>query len=115
MKHTILTITILFVLVSTEAVFAEEQAEPGIPAESVAAGSETPVPANPEATCQMPGMDKMHKGQGRHRKSHCCMKHGGGHHGKGQHDKHEQVVQRLDMIEARIAKIEAMLEILMRR
>jgi hypothetical protein len=41
--------------------------------------------------------------------------HGGGQHGKGGHDKHRQVVQRLDMIEARMAKIEAMLEILMRR
>ena len=40
---------------------------------------------------------------------------GGGQHGKGGHDKHQQVVQRLDMIEARMAKIEAMLEILMRR
>ena len=29
--------------------------------------------------------------------------------------KHRQVVQLLDMIEARLAKIEAMLEILMRR
>jgi len=43
------------------------------------------------------------------------MKHGGGHQGKGQHEKHAQVVQRLDMIEVRLAKIEAMIEILMRR
>ena len=42
-------------------------------------------------------------------------KQGGGQHGKGKHDKHEQVVRRLDMIEARMAKIEAMLESLMRR
>ena len=35
--------------------------------------------------------------------------------GKGQHKKHEQVVRRLDMIEARMAKIEAMLESLMKR
>jgi hypothetical protein len=43
------------------------------------------------------------------------MKHGGGQHGKGKHQKHEQVVKRLDMIEARLAKIEAMLESLVRR
>ena len=43
------------------------------------------------------------------------MKHGGGQQGKGHHEKHAQVVQRLDLIEARLAKIEAMLEILMRR
>ncbi len=36
--------------------------------------------------------------------------HGGGHHGK-----HAQVVERLDMIEARMAKIELMLESLMKR
>ena len=41
--------------------------------------------------------------------------HGGGQHGKGSQDKDRQVMQRLDMIEARMAKIEAMLEILMRR
>jgi hypothetical protein len=40
---------------------------------------------------------------------------GGGQHGKGGQDKDRQVVQRLDMLEARMAKIEAMLEILMRR
>ena len=53
------------------------------------------------------GKCKRGKGQGG--------KHGGGQHGKGKHDKHEQVVRRLDMIEARMAKIEAMLESLMRR
>ena len=35
--------------------------------------------------------------------------------GKCQSKKHEQVVRRLDMIEARMAKIEAMLESLMKR
>jgi hypothetical protein len=43
------------------------------------------------------------------------MKHGGGQHGKGHDEKHAQVVRRLDMIEVRLAKIEAMIEILMRR
>jgi hypothetical protein len=43
------------------------------------------------------------------------MMRGGGQHGKGGHEKDRQVVQRLDMIEARMAKIEAMLEILVRR
>ena len=40
---------------------------------------------------------------------------GGGKHGGGRHGKHDEVVQRLDMIEARIAKIELMLESLMKR
>ena len=52
------------------------------------------------------GMSMMHKGEGQQ---------GGGHQGKGQHLGQDQVVRRLDMVEARMAKIEAMLEILMRR
>jgi hypothetical protein len=36
------------------------------------------------------------------------MRRGGGKHGKGRHEKHEQVLKRLDLIEA-------MLEIVMRR
>jgi hypothetical protein len=43
------------------------------------------------------------------------MKPGCDHRGKGMRAKHEEVVQRLDMIEARMAKIEAMLESLMKR
>ena len=59
-------------------------------------------------------------GQGMKHKGHCGHKKGkgGGKHGKhgGGHDKkQDEVLQRLDMIEARIAKIESMLESLMRR
>ena len=63
----------------------------------------------------------MHKGKGHHGKGqHGKGHHGKGHHGKGQHGKgmhmrHAQVVQRLDLIEARLAKMEAMLESLIRR
>lgn len=46
-------------------------------------------------------------------------KHGGGKHGGGMHggmeEKHRQMVNRIDMIEARLAKIELMLERLMQR
>ena len=55
------------------------------------------------------------RGGGQHGKGQGGMMRGGGQHGKGGHEKDRQVVQRLDMIEARMAKIEAMLEILMRR
>ncbi|NNL06468.1 MAG: hypothetical protein HKO86_02000 [Gammaproteobacteria bacterium] len=55
---------------------------------------------------------------GRHQQ-HAGMRHGGQHgggkHGKGRHEKYEQVVKRLDLIEARLARIEAMLESMMRR
>ena len=50
-------------------------------------------------------MGMMHKGEGQQ---------GGGHHGKGQHVEQGQVIHRLDMIVARMAKIKAMVEILMR-
>jgi hypothetical protein len=52
------------------------------------------------------GMSMMHKGKGQQ---------DGCHHGKGQHVERGQAVHHLDIIEARMAKIEAMLEILMRR
>ena len=68
----------------------------------------------------MQGMGMMQRGKCRHDKGYGGMKHqckhsGAGGKGKRHHDKHAEVVQRLDMIEARMAKIEAMLESLMRR
>jgi hypothetical protein len=41
--------------------------------------------------------------------------HGKGGHGGGMKEKYQQVVNRLDLMEARLAKIEAMLEILLKR
>jgi hypothetical protein len=61
------------------------------------------------------GQGGMMRGGGQHGKGQGGMMHGGGQHGKGGNEKERQVVQRLDMIEARIAKIEAMLETLIRR
>ena len=52
---------------------------------------------------------------GQYGKGQGGMKHGGAQHGKEGHEKYRQVVQRLDMIEARMAKIKVTLEILMRR
>ena len=73
------------------------------PTESVTSVTEASNSGNPDMPRPMRG------------KGHGGMKHGGGQHGKGKHDKHDQVVKRLDMIEARLAKIEAMLESLVRR
>jgi hypothetical protein len=53
--------------------------------------------------------------QGMRHPGKCKHKGKKGMHGGGHHDKHAQVVQRLDMIEARMAKIELMLESLMKR
>jgi hypothetical protein len=69
-------------------------------AETVASDTGAPATVNPETPRLMPGKGMMH---------------GGGQHGKGGHEKDRQVIQRLDMIEARMAKIEAMLETLVRR
>ena len=57
----------------------------------------------------------MRKGMGQGGKGPACRKPGCDRPGGGQQNKHEQVVRRLDMIDARIAKIEAMLESLMQR
>ena len=75
--------------------------------------------------CHKHAMGATHKGKGHHGKGHHGKGHHGkgkGHHGKGHHGKgkgmhkqHAQVVQRLDLIEARLAKMEAMLESLIRR
>jgi hypothetical protein len=105
-------------------------------AETVASDTGAPATVNPETPRLMPGKGMMHGG-GRHGKGEGgmmqgCGQHGkgkgqgqgqgqggmmqgGGQHGKGGHEKDRQVIQRLDMIEARMAKIEAMLETLVRR
>jgi len=117
MNRTTLAVVILFSLAGPASVLAEEQAV------AEAAVSDTEASTAEDAGSSRPmrgmgmGMGKgmKHKGKGQHGKGHGGMKHGGGQHGDGHHEKHRQVVQRLDMIEARMAKIEAMLEILMRR
>ncbi|MEN8802675.1 MAG: hypothetical protein ABF297_11925 [Thiogranum sp.] len=119
MNRTTLAVVILFSLAGPASVLAEEQAV------AEATVSDTEVSTAEDAGSSRPmrgmgmgmGMGKgmMQKGKGQHGKGHGGMKHGGGHQGGGHSEKHRQVVQRLDMIEARMAKIEAMLEILMRR
>jgi len=103
MKHAILAVTILFSLSGPVSVLAEEQAALEEPTESVTSVTEASSSVNPDMPRPM------------HGKGHGGMKHGGGQHGKGHDEKHAQVVRRLDMIEVRLAKIEAMIEILMRR
>ena len=64
-------------------------------------------------------MDKNRMGKGGDGSGMRGMKQGAGCKGKGKRKemgkRHAEVVQRLDMIEARMAKIEAMLESLMKR
>jgi hypothetical protein len=119
MKNTITTMAFLYVLSAATAVFAQE-------AETIDAASEPEVTTTGtsepvEQISQHQPTDQawtMHHGMDR-QQQHAGMRHGGQHgggkHAKGRHEKHEQVVKRLDLIEARLAKIEAMLEIMMRR
>ena len=128
MKRSILAMAILFSMITSVSAMAEEQAALEEMAETVASDTETSTTVNPGRSQSMPGKGMMHsggqhgKGQGgmmhsggQRGKGQGGMMHGGGQHGKGGHEKDRQVLQRLDMIEVRLAKIEAMLEILMRR
>jgi hypothetical protein len=115
MKCTTLAVSILLFLSNPVSVLAEEPVITDRPSETVATevqSSTTETAGNPR---KKPCKGMGHQGKGQHGKGQGGMMHGGGQRGKGGHDKHRQVVQRLDMIEARLAKIEAMLEILMRR
>jgi hypothetical protein len=100
----------VFVLAVPLPLPAQEQAATEETPEAVTSATETANPAGSGMARPMRGMGMMHQAQGRHGKGHGGMMQGGGHS-----DRHAQVLQRLDMIEARLAKIEAMLEILIRR
>lgn len=108
MKHSILAIAIVFSIAGSASALAEEQATPANPAEPVATAAESPSTETPGIPAVMPGDGQSGKGQG-------GMMHGGGRHGKGDDRDDRQLEKRLDMIEARLAKIEAMLESLVRR
>ena len=95
---------------------AAEQAASETPSEEVAAGARASGTDTPKKSCRKQGMGMMRKGMGQGGKGPGgCRKPGCDRDGRGQQNKHEQVVRRLDMIEARMAKIEAMLESLMQR
>lgn len=114
MKCSILAVAIMFTMTCSASAMAEEQVALEMPTETVVSDTEASIIVNPETTQSIPGKG-MRRGGGQHGKGLGGMKHGGGQHGKGGHEKDRQLVQRLDMIEARMAKIEAMLEILVRR
>jgi hypothetical protein len=112
MKCTTLALSTILLLFNPASVLAEDAAVTN--KQALTAAPDKSASTEDVSTDQaIPGKCEggMMRGGGQHGKGG----HGGGQHGKGGHDKHRQVVQRLDMIEARMAKIEAMLEILMRR
>jgi hypothetical protein len=124
MKRTTLAVSILLMMSNPAVVLAEELAVTDKPSEVIVSDIESSTTESTGTSQPMRGMGLMHKGKGqggmmhgggRHGKGKGGMMRGGGQHGKGGHEKDRQMVQRLDMIEARMAKIEAMLEILVRR
>jgi hypothetical protein len=124
MKRTTLTVSILLMMSNPAVVLAEELAVTDKSSEVIVSDVEASTSEGTGTSQSMRGMGLMHKGKGQggmmhgggqHGKGQGGMMRGGGRHGKGGHEKDRQVVQRLDMIEARMAKIEAMLEILVRR
>ena len=74
---------------------------------------------SPRKPCLMKGKGMMGKGKGmgmgQGGKGPGCRKQGCDHRGKGRQNKQGQLVRRLDLIDARLDKIEAMLESLMQR
>ena len=124
MKRTTMAASILLMMSNPAVVLAEELAVTDKPSEVIVPDVEASTNESTGVSPSMRGMGLMHKGKGQHGKGQGGMMHGGGQrgmmrgggqHGKSGHEKDRQVVQRLDMIEARMAKIEAMLEILVRR
>ena len=131
MKRIPLVVIIFFSLAGSMSALAEEQAASEAPLETVVSDTETSITVDPGVSRPMARMGMKHKGackqgkgqhgKGQHGNKRGGMQHRGGHDGNEQHEEHEeheehdQVVHRLDMIEARMAKIEAMLETLMRR
>jgi hypothetical protein len=122
MKHSILAITILLSIAGSASVFSEEQAAAANPVDPVATATVEPAAENPGTPPAMhdegkhgKGQGCMMRGSGRHGKGQGGMMHGGGRQGKRGDQNDRQAEIRLDLIEARLARIEAMLEILVRR
>ncbi len=109
MKHSNVLMVILFSLTSPMMTLAVEQDLPATSPNTAVPETVTAAPVDPDKQHARHEQGMKHKGGCRH-KGQGGMKRGGGHK-----DKHAQVVQRLDMIEARMAKIEVMLESLMKR
>jgi len=98
----------MFMVLGSSTLFAEERAVMDEPTE---AAISSPEASSPDAAQASQAAHRMQH-QARHGQDH-----DGGQHckGNGKRGKHDEVIKRLDMIEARMAKIEIMLESLMQR
>ena len=96
---------------------AAEASQEVIAEEAAASGMDSPrKPCSMQGKGMMgKGKGMMGKGMGQGGKCPGCRKQGCDQQGKGQQNKQEKVVRRLDLIDARLDKIETMLESLMQR
>ncbi len=108
MKHRTLSMLMVLAFACPMTALAEQPGVPGPGAEAAVSDSAVAAPAQAEQAHVGHGPGMRHRGG-------CGHKGGKGMHGGGHHGKHAEVVQRLDLIEARLAKIELMLESLMKR
>jgi len=97
------------------ATIVEEQAAAEAPSKVIVDDTTASGKDTPRKPCPMQGKGMMGKGKGMGQggKGPGCRKQGCDHQGKCQQNK--QLVRRLDLIDARLGKIEAMLESLMQR
>jgi len=117
MKRKTLLIAIILPLSLSSSVLARDAVASDPPSMPAASETRQSISQNPDT--QMP----MHAGQGMGMKHQGKCKHGNGgggkkhdsNHDKDRHNKHADVVRRLDRIEARMARIEGMLYAMMRR
>jgi hypothetical protein len=115
MKRITSLVAIILPLTLSSAVFARDAVVSDPPSMPAASETQQAISHNPDT--QMP----MHRAQGMGMKHQGKCQHGdeggGKKHGKdkGKHNKHADVVRRLDRIEARMARIEAMLHAMTRR
>ena len=116
MKRKILLMALLIPLTMSSAVLAEDKAVSVQPSMSAASEAQSSADQHPGAHVPMRpkhGMG-MHKGNCQHGDAQGDRKHDGAQ-GKGMHQKHAEVVQRLDRIERRMARMEDMLRALLQR
>ena len=114
MKQITSLIAIIVPLIMSSAVFAQDTVVSGSPSMYPASETVSSASQNPDAQVPMypkHGMGMKHKGKCQHGKGGDGKKHGGQH----DRDRHADVVRRLDRIEARMARIEAMLKTMLRR
>ena len=91
---------------------SEEIEKKEIPSTSPESGIDTSIT---NSRHHIGGMSGKHKGKCQHGKGHGGKRHGSARHSERNAVENDRLEHRLDLIEARLAKIETMLEALLRR